>query len=45
MMDSAFWAGLGCVLGLAVPIIVGIVLMTWTTGELKAMFLGWLDRK
>lgn len=45
MIDAAFWAGLGCVVGLMVPIVVGIVALTWTTGELKAMLLGWLDRR
>ena len=44
MNDAAIWAGLGCVVGLMVPIVVGIVLLTWTTGEIKAMLLGWLDR-
>lgn len=44
-MDSATWAALGCVVGLLVPIAVGIVALTWTTGEIKAMLLGWLDRR
>jgi hypothetical protein len=44
-IDAAFVAGLGCVVGAILPIVVGIILLTWTTGELKAMLLGWLDRK
>lgn len=45
MLDAAFWAGLGCVLGVLLPIVVGIVALTWTTGELKALFWGWINRK
>lgn len=45
MLDAAFWAGLGCVLGGLLPIVLGIVLLTWTTGELKVMFRRMVDRK
>ena len=45
MLDAAFWAGLGCVLGVLVPVVVGIVLLTWTTGELKALLWGWIDKR
>ena len=45
MLDGAFWAGLGCVLGVLLPIVLGIVALTWTTGELKVMFRRMVDRK
>lgn len=45
MLDASFWAGLGCVLGVLAPIVLGIVLLTWTTGELKVMFRRMVDRK
>lgn len=44
-MDGAFWAGMGCVVGLLVPVAVTIVLLTWSTSELKAMARRLIDRK
>lgn len=43
-MDSAFWSGLGCVAGLLVPIVVGIVALTWSFSELRVMFVRWIAR-
>lgn len=48
-IDAAFvaglWFSLGCVVGATLLISVGTILFALATGELKAMLLGWLDRK
>jgi len=44
-IDAAFVAGLGCVVGAILPIVVGIILLTWTIGELKVMLLGWFNKR
>lgn len=44
-MDSALWAGLGCVAGVMIPVAVGFVFLTWSKAELTAMLRQWLDRR
>lgn len=44
-MDAAFWGGLGCVGGLVLFFAVGIILLTWSTGELAAMAKRWIDKR
>jgi IMP dehydrogenase/GMP reductase len=39
------WWGLGCLVGLGVPLLAAIVALTWTRRELVAMVREWVDRR
>lgn len=45
MIDNASILALGCVGGLVLALGLGVVFALYTFGELRAMFIQWLDRK